>query len=230
MKTNNYEIKKNVEKVQRGQSTGFLTRDISKEVKRQLLKNEYNIFMMYPDADKVILYAKSEPKIRLYQIICKNELQHSAILGSLFGLNISAELFGDIVFMNDNFYICFLDEIGGWMENNFSMVGREKIELMEVSKDTLLSYERKYQKLEFIVSSLRMDTILSKIMQGSREKAQEKIKAKEVFVNYELLNRGNYFLHEGDVFSARKYGKYRFDGIIKKTKKDNYVIAVAKFL
>ena len=34
------------------------------------------------------------------------------------------------------------------------------------------------------------------------------------------------FLNDNDIFSIRKYGKYRFDGVVKNTKKDNYVIKI----
>ena len=41
-------------------------------------------------------------KVRLYEIISYFPLVHQEILGSLFGLNIADEVFGDIIIDNDN--------------------------------------------------------------------------------------------------------------------------------
>ena len=55
------------------------------------------------------------------------------------------------------------------------------------------------------------------------------IKDKLIRINYELLNKSSYIIKENDIISIRKYGKYRFIGIIKETKKDNYLIEVNKY-
>ena len=34
----------------------------------------------------------------------------------------------------------------------------------------------------------------------------------------------------GDIFSVKKYGKYKYVGIVKATKKDNYIIKVLRYL
>ena len=37
-------------------------------------------------------------------------------------------------------------------------------------------------------------------------------------------------LDEGDIFSIRKFGKYRFEGIVGRTKKDNFIISIDKYI
>ena len=96
-----YEIKKNVDKIKRGGYTFFLAPNIYKEVSYRLNKKEYDLYYPYPDSDKVIMYSDSIPKIKLYEIISYYPLSHREILGSLFGLNISNEVFGDIIVDND---------------------------------------------------------------------------------------------------------------------------------
>ena len=92
------------------------------------------------------------------------------------------------------------------------------------------NYERKYEKLSVIVASLRIDNVLSKIIGTNRDNIVEKIKNKEVIVNYEILNKNSYILHENDIFSVRKYGKYKYIGVINHTKKDNLVIEYLKYI
>ena len=114
--------------------------------------------------------------------------------------------------------------------NDFKFVGNKNITIEEVPLDTLDNYSRNYLEIEFIVSSLRIDTIISRIVGVSRDKTRNFIKRKDVVVNYDIITNGNYILKDGDVFSIRKFGKYKFMGVVKKTKKDNYIIKINKYL
>ena len=230
MKQNTYEIEKNSDKIRSGGYTGFLTRNVCIQLKNRLKKNEYEELLVYPDTEKVILYSKIKPVIRLFRIDSYEELKHSSILGSLFALNIEPFMFGDIVFYNNNFYIYLMDSISELIKNEFVMVGNCPIKLIEVSLDTLNSFKRDYEDMELIVSSLRVDTICSKIISGNRDSVRDKIRDKEILVNYEILKKPESLLSVGDVFSIRKYGKFRFQSIVGRTKKENYIILIQKYI
>ena len=49
-------------------------------------------------------------------------------------------------------------------------------------------------------------------------------------INYNYLSNNSYTLQDGDIFSIRKFGKYKYVGIIKTTKKDNYIIKYLKYI
>ncbi len=225
-----YEIKKNVDKIKRGGYTFFLAPNIYKEVSYRLNKKEYDLYYPYPDSDKVIMYSDSIPKIKLYEIISYYPLSHREILGSLFGLNISNEVFGDIIVDNDKYYFYVMDEISDLIEKDFSFVGNKPIKLKEIDIHTLDNYRKKYEEFEIIVSSLRLDTVISRIIGTNRDKIKDKIRDKEVLVNYEIIRNNSYVFREGDIFSIRKFGKYKFIGIVKNTKKDNYIIKYLKYI
>ena len=225
-----YLVKKNIDKIRRGGYTYFINSKVFKEISNKLKKNEYSIYYPYRDCDKFILYTYDIPKIRLLEIKSYFELSHSEILGSLFGLNISDEVFGDIVIFNNRYFVYVMDEIYDLIINDFKFVGNKNISIEEVPLDMLDNYSRNYQEMEFIVSSLRIDTIISRIIGVSRDKTRNYIKRKDVVVNYDIITNGNYMLKDGDVFSIRKFGKYKFMGIVKRTKKDNYIIKINKYL
>lgn len=228
--SNDYNIRKNVDKIKNGSYTFFLNPGTFNEIKYELSEDEYNIYRPYYDSDKIILYTYYVPKIRLFLIESYFSLTHAEILGSLFGLNISDEVFGDIVIDGDNYYLYVMDEVYDFILNNFTMVGNKRIKLIEVSLNTLVNYRRRYERLEFIVSSLRADTVIARIIATSRDRAKDKIKDKDVLVNYKVLVNNSYIFRDGDIFSIRRFGKYKFGGIIKMTKKDNYVICCYKYL
>ena len=230
-KMNNiYEVKKNIEKLKRGKPTNFLSPNIYKQIFYKLKKHEYKIYYPYPDSDKIILYANEIPKITLFEINSYYPLTHSEILGSLFGLNITNEVFGDIIINNDEYYFYATNEISDFIKNNLYQIGNKPITLKEVNIETLKNYQRKYQELSLITSSLRIDTIISKIIKINRTKIKELIKSKSIILNYEVLSNNSYLLKENDIFSIKKFGKYKFIGIEKKTKKDNYIVKYYKYL
>ena len=230
MKQNTYEIEKNIDKIKNKSHTGFLTQNTIKELKRILKKEEYNELIPYNNAEKTILYTTNIPKISLFKINTKNELKHQSILGSLFALNITSEVFGDIIKYQNNFYIYLLDNIKDLIKNELTTIDKYKVELIEVPINTLNNYEKEYKEIELIVTSLRIDTIISRLIGTNRNNIDKYIKNKEIQLNYEPLKKKEYLIKEKDIFSIKKHGKYYFEKIIKRTKKDNYIILLKKYM
>ena len=100
-----YNTKKNIDKIKRGEHTFFLDPKEANLVKGKLKKDEYKIYSPYPDSNKVILYKDKLPNVILYEIKSKTPLRHQDILGSMFSLNITNEVFGDIIVDNNKYYI-----------------------------------------------------------------------------------------------------------------------------
>lgn len=232
MKRNVYEVEKNIERILKGEATGFLTLNVVKEIQSKLRKRDYQVFTPYGDAEKVILYSMRYPKVRLYRIECyeRDKISHSAILGSLFGLNITSEMFGDIVLYDENFYVYILEDIHEFIVNQLTMVGNVPISLKEVDLDFLGHYEREYENHELIVASLRIDAIIARLIGCNREKVQVKIHEKLVLLNGEVLDKVSYSLKDGDIFSIRGYGKYVYKGIKSETKKEKFVVLIKKYV
>ena len=224
-----YKIEKYVEKLVNGEPTGFLNPVDVMNLKGKLNKNQYKIYSPTKDSEKVIFYNKKEPDISLYEIETCNKLRHQEILGSLFNLNIDESMFGDIIIDNDHYYVFINNLIEDYFISNFNKVGNNKITLKKLEKDYLKDYERSYETIELIVTSLRIDTVISRIIHTNRDSIKDKIKDREIYLNHELLKKTDYKLKEDDIFSIRKYGKYKFIKINSTTKKDNYIILIKKY-
>ena len=225
-----YTTQKNLTRLNNLGYTYFLDPKELKEVTSKLKKNEYMIYKPYPDSEKNILYNKTIPDVCLYEIHCSIEIRHQDILGTMYSLNIANDLFGDIVLLNHHYYIFILPILQNYFETNFVRIKNAKIELEEISLSTLEDYHRDYETLEFIVSSLRMDTVLSTIIHTGRNNVIDYIKKKEVLLNYDYLTKLDVKLKEGDVFSIRKVGKFRFERVIKHTKQDHLIIEVSRYV
>lgn len=227
---NNYEIIKNIEKIKNGFSTRFLDNKMQLELKKRLKKNEYNIYYPYLDSEKVIFYQNNKPNIILFEIITKDKLEHREILGSIFSLGLNSTMFGDIVITNNHYYIYVLNEIKDYFINNLIMINKSKVKLESRDLSILEKYERKYEKKEIIASSERIDTIISHLIKLNRNKIKDLMKNKDILLNYEVVNNISKKLVNGDVFSIRRYGKYKYMGIIKYTKNNNLIIQIDKYI
>lgn len=222
-------IEKNLNRLYRKEATFFLDPKEQLELAKKLKKEPYQIYKPYPDSEKNIFYIKEEPKVILYEIKSKIPLEHREILGTLFSLNITSELFGDIVITNNHYYIYVLESIAPYIKNNLLLIKNSHVELIEVPLETLKEYHKEYETIEIIASSTRIDTVISRLIQTSRPNIIEKIKNKEIILNYDILKNNSYQLKENDIFSIRRYGKYQYIGIKKETKSKNYIIECKKY-
>lgn len=225
-----YYVEKNLTRLSHGQHTFFLDPKELNEVIFKLKKNEYSIYYPYKDSEKNIIYNRNVPKVILYEIVCNVELRHQDILGSIYALNISGELFGDILIIDGHYYVYILDIVRNYFETNFLMIKNSRIELREISIDTFKDYERSYKEEIHIVSSNRVDTVISSIIHTGRNNINDKIKKKEIILNYDFLKSVSYKLRDGDTFSIKKIGKFKYNGIIKNTKSNNLIISIYKYL
>lgn len=230
MKLDVYKINNAVEKIKTGKNTQFLDGRELKIVIGKLKKSEYNVYYPYKDSEKVMLYTGKVPKVKLFKIYTVENIRHQDILGSLFALNIDSSYFGDIVLYNDYYYVFVSEDLALYIKDNLKMIGNKKVSLEEVNLSVLDNYERKYEEKEMIISSLRVDNVVSGIINTSRKVALDKIKNKEVIVNYGVMNKNSYILKESDIFSIRRYGKYKFVGIVKSTKKNNFIVRYLKYI
>ena len=230
MKKDIYKIDNSIEKLLNNKHTLFLDQKELLDIKSKLPKNKYNIYYPNKSAEKVILYKDNIPSISLYKINSFEELKHQQILGSLMALNISPSYLGDIIKYQDNFYFYILSDLDNLITEEFKYVGSNKITLDKIDLDYLKDYEREYEVLEFIVSSNRIDNVIARLINTNRDKVIDIIKDKDVILNYEILTKNSYNLKENDIFSIRRYGKYKYMGIVNTTKKDKIVVSVLKYL
>ena len=224
-----YKIIKYKNMLEKDIPTNFLDPSECEKLKYLLKKDEYNIFLPYKDSEKKIFYKNRLPEVILYEIICKTEIRHQDILGSLFSLNIDKSLFGDILIIDNRYFFYTLDMIKPYIESNLLMIKNAKVELKEIELDYLKDYERSFERLNIIVTSERIDLVISRIIKTNRDKVKTLLKEKQVILNYEVLQNKSYKLKTGDTFSIRKYGKYKYNGIKERTKKNHLVLEILKY-
>lgn len=229
MKTNIYNDEKIIEHLYNYGYSRFLTIKELISVKGKLNKNEYNVYYPYQDASKVILYKKEIPEISLLKIEGSNNIRHQDIMGTIFKEGLKEDSFGDIVKYNNDFYIFVLPHLVDDIKYHMQEIRNERVKISEVDIDIKENFKQEYITKEYIVSSLRIDNIVSTITNESRNSVLDKFKNNEIYLNYEDSVKPTRTLHEGDIFSIRRYGKYKFNSILKNTKKGGYIIEVLMY-
>ena len=79
-----------------------------------------------------------------------------------------------------------------------------------------------------MVSSLRIDNIISKLASCSRNQALDMIKNKLVLLNYEEEIKAHTILKKDDIISIRRVGKFKIGEEKGYTKKNNLILEIYK--
>lgn len=225
-------LDKNIERLKKDIPTDFLEEHEARELlaATRKIKLPVHIFELFPDCEKVILYLDYMPDIICYQIICSETITHREVLGSLFSHQIAPHTFGDIIIMDGIAYFVILKELKEYFEQFFRSVGNKKVKLQEVDPSKFSDYRYSYEEITVIVPSMRLDNILSKLCRTSRKIVQEKLSCDEVRINGLVITKPSYILNEQDTISIRRVGKFRFQGFVQETKKQNQVLLFWHYL
>jgi len=227
---NDYNIDRIIDNFYSKGYTKFLNPKEFLLVKNKLPKRAQNIYKPYNEAVKVIIYKKEIPNIIICKITFNSEVKHTMVLKGLFNLGLKEDTFGDIIIMDNIAYIYLLEELYDYVKYNFELNKISINNIDKIDKDYLKAYEPKFEKIELLVSSLRIDNVISSITNDSRKSIISRFKDNHILLNYDILKKNDIYLKDGDVFSIRRIGKFRYNGIIKNTKKGGFIISIYKYI
>ena len=132
------------------------------------------------------------------------------------------KLFGDIVEKDKDFYLAVDRHIYEYLKDHLSMIKRSKVKFVEWDEE--IEVKNDYLVKSFIVSSFRLDKIISSFYKISRQKAAEFIRAGHVKVNHKPVEQINYLCNNKDIISFKKHGRVVFVDCNKQTRSDKYVV------
>lgn len=204
------------------------------------LKNrhiDFTVFGGYANASRVYLSIDSQCDPSLFPINAllvsskgKRELTHRDYLGSLMGIGIKRECVGDIILQTSNSAVIFLrNEITSYVLNELDRIGHESVKVSLYDGD-VSGFGTNTEELRIIVTSMRVDNILSSLLNISRNESSQLISDDRVFVNYYQVSKSSLILNDSDVLSVRGYGKFIIGNISGKTKRDRNVLTVFRYI
>lgn len=173
-----------------------------------------------------------ELPLKILDIKCRDgaKLSHRDYLGSVTGLGISRDMFGDIYTDENGAKIIVLDEISDYVKEQLTKIGRYGVSVSVCSVNEMKMPERKFKELSFTVSSLRTDSVISGCTGVSRSDAAALIKAEKVTVNWDNTVSVSAHVNGGDIISVRGFGRFLVETTGATTKKGRIFVTAKKYI
>lgn len=197
---------------------------------------ERTIAIFYPDKfDESIVQKNYSNIMCIIEIILPNELKgkynHRDYLGGLMKLGIKREKIGDIIVFNEGAHIVILNEISEYTKTSLAELTRfSKSNIQIKNIEQIHIRETNKEEIPIIVSSLRLDNIVSELAKISRTKAKEIIKAERVLVNFETITKDSKLLKQEDIITIRGKGRFKLLEIMGNTKKGRFIVKAEKYI
>ena len=157
-----------------------------------------------------------------------DSLTHRDFLGSLMGLGIRREVLGDIIISENCGYLFCMDTITEYIVENLKQVRHTTVECCVTDKIPENALPQPVNN-EIIVSSERLDVIVASIYKMSRSQVLPLFHTEKVFVNGTAKTSPSTNVNMGDKISVRGFGRFIYNGVLRRTKKDRLVISVDVF-
>lgn len=156
------------------------------------------------------------------------ELKHSDFLGSIMGLSISRDFIGDIIVEDDASYIFVSSKVSTFIIDNLKKVGRTNVSIEKCDNEIKL-FQKELEEIQTSVSSLRIDVILSKIFNLSRNDIKDLINSGKVFLNWIEVFDSSKIVKEDDIITLRGYGRIKYLESTGASKKGKIIIKYLKY-
>ena len=194
---------------------------VSYEIDGGYEDSESSIIYIYP----AYRYENEDNDLVLFKFETNNKIKHGDVLGSILGLSIDRGKIGDILIGEKFTYFFVKREISNFIEINLTKVSKYNI-LLSREDDISSLPKKEYDYKKVIVSSFRLDNLISKVFNLSRSRVKDMIQAELVKVNFAKETRSHLELELGDLVSVRHYGRFRLYDLEGNTKKGNSVLIV----
>lgn len=221
--------------------TGFLglsEQDTFWQLERELSYAGFVLFGGAEETDRKVVRFGSEKEFGYvvdFPIVCvhikpllakfADEMSHRDFLGALMNLGIERSTLGDIRVGDKEAYLFCLDSIAEFICENLTQVKHThvKCEVVDGAKEVPME-EPEVKVVQ--VPSLRVDAVIAKVYNKSRESCLELFRTQKVFVDGRLCENNSKNLKSGETVNARGYGKFKIQGDGKETKKGKLALTV----
>lgn len=200
----------------------------------------YKLYLSHENAERRLIFF-SEIDFNLEEFLAdstailvfdkkNHELNHRDVLGALMSLGIERDLIGDILLNEDKVEISVLREVADFIRFNLDSIKKLSVDLYE--KDSFFMDQSliKFKDFVITISSLRLDSFVSASINTSRSQAKNLILKDYVKLNYQLNSDPSSQVNESDSISIRGHGRYYFQELLNKTRKDKYRLSVRKLI
>ena len=157
-----------------------------------------------------------------------DELSHRDFLGALMNLGIERSILGDIKVGEKQAYLFCLASMAEFICENLVQVKHTHVKCIVTEEYQNIPQEEP-MPISIQVQSLRVDAVLAKVYNMSREKSLELFRAGKVYVDGRLCENNSRQMKAGETVNARGYGKFILTGEPRATRKGKLAVEAAVY-
>jgi len=155
-------------------------------------------------------------------------ITHRDFLGGILSIGIERNKIGDLLVDKNICYVSVCEEIENFIIYNIDKISKVVCNVEVLDKIELLPTVAFKEEI-VLVSSLRIDGIISKIVNVSRSKAQSMIEQGQVLINYVKVKDKSYELKGEEKITIRGFGKFILGDCIGNSKSGKIKIIIKKY-
>lgn len=224
--------------------TGFLglsEQDIFWKEEADLKYAGYELNGGCEDADRVVVRFGAAQELGYqapFPIVCvhiaplqqkfADALSHRDFLGALMNLGIDRSTLGDIKVGQCGACLFCLETIAPFICENLGQVKHTHVRCT-VTEDFEGIPREEPENVNVQVQSLRVDAVLAKVYNMSRERSLELFRTGKVYVNGRLCENNSRILKAGETVNARGFGKFTLKGEPRETRKGKLSVEAAVY-
>lgn len=148
-------------------------------------------------------------------------ISHAQLLGALLGTGIVRSRLGDLIVSEGRVQFIAGQEVENFLMMNLTSVGKTAVTCRKIDQASLIHSEESWQEHEGTAASLRLDAVMAEIYHLSRSKVSELVEQGMAKVNWQIADRKDFYIEDGDTLSLRGHGRSKIiaiDGLTKKNK------------
>ncbi|HWQ51058.1 MAG TPA: YlmH/Sll1252 family protein [Terriglobales bacterium] len=155
------------------------------------------------------------------------DVSHRDFLGALMGLGLRRETMGDIVPVGKTGYLFCLESVADFIVSELKEVGRTRVKVTrgELPEGAAALPEA----VSVVVSSLRLDGLVAAVFDLSRAQSAELFARERVLLGGVPAKGPAQEAKAGDIVSVRGFGRFRFDGEERETRKGRLRVMIRKY-
>lgn len=179
------------------------------------------VMVRFGDPDELfyeIPFPISTLKIEPKSVKFAEKLTHRDFLGALLNLGIERSVLGDIIVRDSSAFVFAKEEIAKYIVSELSRVKHTEVivSICDVIPEGEL-YKTEEKTVQ--ISSERLDAVIARIYNLSREDAQRLFAKGLVFASGREISSTSYAPKENEKISVRGYGRFIYRGYISSSKK-----------
>ena len=206
---------------------------------RHIRAENWMFFGGWPDAERVMLGAFPDylapdashfPLLGLTVSFRKQDtLSHRDFLGSFLAQGVVRASLGDILVEEGRAVLFVKTELAPHFLSQIEKIGRVGVRIRE-GFDEPLPAAHAFQPVSGVVASERLDCLVALLAGAGRERAAQMISGGFVSINHRETLSAAARVHDGDVISIRRCGRFIIDALGPKTKKGRLSIRCRKYI